>query len=72
MELRLNSVSAENRSGHSGLQESCCVEEVSQGREGACQVSQLESNSEGNITRGISMLMVLISMIMVLMVRAVD
>lgn len=51
MEFVLNRLSAENRSGHRGPQESCRVEEVSQESEVACQVSQFQSNSEGKITR---------------------
>ncbi|KAL9955207.1 hypothetical protein ACROYT_G036494 [Oculina patagonica] len=50
MILVLNSLSGENRSGHAvqfrAVQESCQVEEVSQGSEVACQVSQFQSNSE--------------------------
>ncbi len=55
VELVLNSLSGENRSGHAvplrTFQESCRVEEVSQGGEVACQVSHLQPKNEGKLTR---------------------
>ncbi len=54
MELVRNSLSGANRSGHPvqfrTLQESCRVEEISQGSQVACQASQFQSNNKGKIT----------------------